>query len=50
MNDDAVTPDVGDAIDPNAPEPTPDAITDQTHADHVEPYTGATPIEQGASA
>jgi hypothetical protein len=40
--------DVGDAIDPTAPDPTPDEITDPNHPDYVEPLTGATPTSEGA--
>jgi hypothetical protein len=32
--------DVGDWIDPNAPDPTPDEITDPNHPDYVEPWSG----------
>lgn len=31
--------DTGDLIDPNAPDPTPDEITDPDHPDHVDPWT-----------
>jgi hypothetical protein len=40
--------DVGDAIDPTAPDPTPDEITDPNHPDYVEPLAGATPTSEGA--
>ena len=30
--------DVGDYIDPNAPDPTPDEIVDPEHPDHVQPW------------
>lgn len=33
--------DTGDMIDPNAPDPTPDEITDPGHPDHVDPWTPA---------
>lgn len=32
--------DVGDWIDPNAPDPTPDEITDRDHPDYVDPWFG----------
>lgn len=32
--------DVGDWIDPNAPDPTPDEITDPRHPDYVAPWFG----------
>lgn len=34
----ALVGDVGDWIDPNAPDPTPDEITDPDHPDYVEPW------------
>jgi hypothetical protein len=40
--------DVGDAIDPTAPDPTPKEITDPTNPDHVEPLPGATPTSEEA--
>lgn len=30
--------DVGDWIDPNAPDPTPPEVRDPTHPDYVEPW------------
>jgi hypothetical protein len=36
----APTGDVADWIDPNAPDPTPDEITDRGHPDYVEPWSG----------
>jgi hypothetical protein len=36
----APTGDVADWIDPNAPDPTPDEITDRAHPDYVEPWSG----------
>lgn len=41
MND--FSPDVGDVIDPDADDPTPDEITDPDHPDYVEAFPGATP-------
>jgi hypothetical protein len=32
--------DVGDWIDPNAPDPTPDEIADPEHPDYVDPWFG----------
>lgn len=32
--------DTGDAVSRDAPDPTPDEITDPTHPDYVEPWTG----------
>ncbi|MGH3863588.1 hypothetical protein [Actinokineospora sp.] len=37
--------DVGDHIDPTAPDPKPDEITDPAHPDHVDPYPDATPVD-----
>ncbi|PPK65883.1 hypothetical protein V5P93_000226 [Actinokineospora auranticolor] len=39
--------DVGDVANPDAPDPTPEEITDPTHPDHVEPFTAATPVPEG---
>jgi hypothetical protein len=36
-------PDTGDVIDPAAPDPTPDEITDPEHPDYAAPYANATP-------
>lgn len=35
---DPKTGDVGDWIDPNAEDPTPEEITDPEHPDYVEPW------------
>jgi hypothetical protein len=32
--------DVGDWVDPNAPDPTPDEIADPEHSDYVDPWFG----------
>lgn len=36
----APTGDVGDWIDPNAPDPTPDEVTDETDPNFVHPWFG----------
>lgn len=43
-----VIPDTGDVVDPTAPDPTPEEITDPAHPDYVEPFTAATPAEPTA--
>ncbi|GAA5104846.1 hypothetical protein [Haloechinothrix salitolerans] len=42
-----VIPDTGDVVDPTAPDPTPDEITDPAHPDYVEPAAEATPAAEG---
>ena len=32
--------DIGDWIDPNAPDPTPEEIVDRNHPDYVDPWFG----------
>jgi hypothetical protein len=39
--DEPVVGDVGDWIDPNAPDPTPDEITHREHPDYVDPWFGS---------
>jgi hypothetical protein len=40
-NDSEPFGDVGDWVDPNAPDPTPDEVTDLEHPDYVHPWFGA---------
>lgn len=42
------TPDTGDVVGTDAPDLTPEPITDPTHADYVEPFADATPITEEA--
>ncbi|WP_439662845.1 hypothetical protein ACSHWB_16185 [Lentzea sp. HUAS TT2] len=44
----APTPDTGDVVGPDAPDLTPDPITDPTHPDYVEPFADATPATEEA--
>lgn len=39
LNEQPEQRDIGDLVDPDADDPTPDEITDREHPDYVEPWS-----------